>query len=351
MNNNQIIWVLVPVYNVEKLLPKCINSIIRQTYTNWRMILVDDGSTDRSGAICDEYASHDSRITVVHTTNGGLPIARINGIKQTDDTGYCCFCDSDDEMPRDALQLLYSEAVRTNADLVCGNTQRILRGITISKGNSLTCFAEPKQYGRNEILSDLYLCCFGGGRFPVSMWGKLYRTSIVRSVMLNMDCCPKFFAEDLNVTLRLMPELKLVSVIKEPVYRYRLGGNTYKFMPTFLSDITMMYHFKMDFANKCTTDLDVQRLVDIEFKNLIVSYFIMCEKSQSYPRGSLIDEVKAVLEMDEAQKALTMLDGDRSGLPGINQPLIDRDYDKICYMIREKVKKDRLKDLIRKLLT
>ena len=77
----------------------------------------------------------------------------------------------------------------------------------------------------------------------------------------------------------------------------------------------------------------------------------MCEKSQSYPRGSLIDEVKAVLEMDEAQKALTMLDGDRSGLPGINQPLIDRDYDKICYMIREKVKKDRLKDLIRKLLT
>lgn len=185
----------------------------------------------------------------------------------------------------------------------------------------------------------------------MSMWGKLYRTSMVRSVMLNMDSCPKFFAEDLNVTLRLMPELSLISVIREPVYRYRIGGNTSKFMPTFLDDNTLMYHMKMNMSDKCTSELDVRRLICIEFKNIIVSYFIMCEKSQSYPRGSLIDEVKAVLEMDEAQKALTMLDGDRSGLPGINQPLIDRDYDRICYLIREKVKKDRLKDLIRKLLT
>lgn len=350
MEHRDIIWILVPVYNVEKVLGKCIQSILRQTYTNWKLVLVDDGSTDHSGQICDDFAQKDSRITVVHTPNSGLAAARINGIKQIDDTGYCCFCDSDDKMPKNALQLLYEEAIRTNADLVCGNVQRILKGVTVSRGSSLSCFTEPKQYCHNEILSDLYLCCFGGGGFPVSMWGKLYRTTIIRSVMINMACYPRFFAEDLNVMLQLLPEINQVSMIKAPVYNYRVGGGTSKFMPTFLDDNILMYRLKMQMAHKCTSELDVKRLVCVEMKNIVVSYLIMCEKSNCYPAGSLIDEVKSVCSLNEVKESLTMLKGDRSGLPGINQPLIDRDYEKICSLIRDKVKKDRCKDFLKKLL-
>lgn len=350
MNQFETIWILIPVYNVEKVLDKCIRSIQRQTFPNWKVVLVDDGSTDRSGAMCDAYAAKDPRIIAVHTPNGGLPVARINGMKHIDDSGYCLFCDSDDELADDALQILYEEAKRTNVDLVCGNAERVLKGIAVSKGSTLSCFSDPRVYNRDGITSELYLACYGGGRFPVSMWGKLYRTSVIRPVMLNMDCHPHYFAEDLNVTMRVMPELSSLSVIPDVVYRYRIGGGTSRFMPTFLDDNILMYRLKMQWSDKCTSTENVKRLIGVELKNIIVSYFIMCEKNRRYPQGSLPEEVKAVCALPEVREALTMLDGDRSGLPGINQPLTNGDWEAVCAMIRQKVKKDRPKDLLKKLL-
>lgn len=350
MEQQNTIWILVPVYNVEKVLDKCIRSIQRQTYTNWKMVLVDDGSTDRSGRMCDEYAKNDSRIRVVHTPNGGLPIARINGVREIDGCGYCVFCDSDDEMPKNALQLLYEEAKQSKADIVCGNVERVIRGITISKGSTLSCFSDPRIYEKDEIMSSLYLSCFGGGRFPVSMWGKLYRADIVRKVMLKQECHPKYFAEDLNVTLRLLPEVERISVIRDVVYRYRIGGGTAKFMPSFLDDNILMYRLKMQWSDQCTATENVKRLIGVELKNIIVSYWIMCEKNHRYPQGSLLAEVKAVCALPEVTEALTMLQGDRSGLPGVNQPLVGGDFEAVCELIRHKVKKDRPKDILKKIL-
>ena len=350
MKPNDTIWILVPVYNVEKVLGKCIRSVQRQTYSNWKMVLVDDGSTDRSGKMCDEYAKKDSRIRVVHTENGGLPIARINGVKEIDDSGYCFFCDSDDEMPENALQVLYQEAKRSNADIVCGNSERLLKGIVVSKSSNLSCFSDPRIYEQDEILSNLYLCCFGGGRFPVSMWGKLYRSDIIRKVILSQECHPKYFAEDLNVILRLLPEVKRISVINDIVYCYRIGGGTFRFMPTFLDDNILMYRLKMQWSDKCTSTENVKQLIGVELKNIIVSYFIMCEKNHRYPHGSLLEEVTAVCAMPEVEEALTMLEGDNSGLPGINLPLSSRNFETVCEMIRQKVKKDRPKDVLKKLL-
>ena len=94
----------------------------------------------------------------------------------------------------------------------------------------------------------------------------------------------------------------------------------------------------------------MRQLVGIELKNIVVSYWIMCEKCKKYPQGSLLDEVKAVCALPEVIEAMTMLAGDRSGLSGINQPLIERNYDAICEHVKEKVKKDRPKDMIKKIL-
>lgn len=350
MERADIIWILVPVYNVEKVLGKCIRSIWRQTFTNWKMILVDDGSTDRSGQMCDEYAKKDPRIRVVHTKNGGLPLARINGIRETDGSGYCVFCDSDDEMPPNALQLLYNEAKRSGAEVVCGNVERILKGFVVSKGSKLSCFAHPKTYCAEEITSELYLACYGGGIFPVNMWGKIYRTSMIRRLMLSMDSYPHYFAEDLNVIMQLLPECKCISVIADVVYRYRIGGGTSRFMPTFLDDNILMYRLKMQWSDKCTSTENARYLIGVELKNIIVSYWIMCEKNHRYPQGNLLAEVKAVCALPEVEEALAMLGGDRSGLPGINQPLVARDFEAVCERIRQKVKKDRPKDILKKIL-
>ena len=106
MSEKPLISVVVPVYNVAKYLKKSIESIVNQTYTNLEIILVDDGSKDESGEICEDYSLKDSRIIVIHKPNGGLSDARNAGIKQAKGE-YITFVDSDDTIDYDMIEFLY----------------------------------------------------------------------------------------------------------------------------------------------------------------------------------------------------------------------------------------------------
>lgn len=116
----KIVSVIIPVYNVERYLPKCIDSIINQTYKNLEIILVDDGSPDGCPALCDQYASKDNRIKVVHKQNGGLSSARNAGLEVA--TGdYVCFFDSDDYVEPDMLEKMLKATIDSKLDVcVCG---------------------------------------------------------------------------------------------------------------------------------------------------------------------------------------------------------------------------------------
>lgn len=114
------ISIIVPVYKVEKYLEKCVDSILAQTFTDFELILVDDGSPDRSGAMCDEYAQKDSRVRVIHKENGGLSSARNAGIDVAKGR-YFGFVDSDDYIAADMYELLYQNAKKEQADMsICG---------------------------------------------------------------------------------------------------------------------------------------------------------------------------------------------------------------------------------------
>ena len=102
--NNPLISVIIPVYRVEKYIRTCLDSVLNQSYTNWEMILVDDGSPDRSGEICDEYAERDQRITVVHKQNGGLSSARNAALDLPPRGEFVTFLDSDDFWHKDYLK-------------------------------------------------------------------------------------------------------------------------------------------------------------------------------------------------------------------------------------------------------
>jgi glycosyltransferase involved in cell wall biosynthesis len=119
--NQPEISIIVPVYNVEKYLEKCLKSILHQIFSDFELILIDDGSTDSSGRICDEYLKRDSRIKVFHKENGGLSSARNYGIEKS--TGkYIGFVDSDDYIAKDMYEVLYNNLQRENADVsMCGN--------------------------------------------------------------------------------------------------------------------------------------------------------------------------------------------------------------------------------------
>ena len=121
---NETISIIIPVYNVEKYLNKCLNSVIEQTYKNIEVILIDDGSTDNSGKICDEYAKNDIRIKIIHQQNGGVSTARNNGLEHA--TGkYITFVDSDDYIEKEMIETMAKKIMKKNADIViCGVTDR-----------------------------------------------------------------------------------------------------------------------------------------------------------------------------------------------------------------------------------
>ena len=111
------ISIAVPVYNVEKYISKCIESLLSQTQKDIEIILVDDGSTDNSGLICDDYAQKDKRIRVIHKQNGGLGAARQSGLEVASGD-YFCVCDADDWVEPAMYEELCKKAIETGADIV-----------------------------------------------------------------------------------------------------------------------------------------------------------------------------------------------------------------------------------------
>ena len=137
----ELISVIVPVYNVEIFFDKCMTSIVNQTYKNLEIILVDDGSTDKSGKKCDEWKEKDERIKVIHKENGGASSARNVGLE--DVTGnWISFIDSDDYIEKTFLENLYNSAKENNADIAAGGFKRI------------TLYKEKIKYSEENFISD-----------------------------------------------------------------------------------------------------------------------------------------------------------------------------------------------------
>ena len=133
------ISVIVPVYNTEKYLQRCIDSILLQSFTDFELLLIDDGSTDSSGTICDKYAEQDSRIRVFHKANGGASSARNIGLDNAIGE-WVCFVDSDDSLTRDAVEILCTNC-NNGADIVIANTAN---NVIISGGDWAKALLESK---------------------------------------------------------------------------------------------------------------------------------------------------------------------------------------------------------------
>ena len=165
------ISVIVPVYKVEPYLSRCLDSIINQTYRNLEIILVDDGSPDRCGEICDEYARQDSRIRVIHKANGGLSDARNHGIDVAIGD-YIAFVDSDDYIATDMYEKMLARLELDNSDMVVCNYYRFDEGSAPPKDGYIQL---PDRVLTQDEAFDFYLQI--GGDY-VSAWNKLYKRTI-----------------------------------------------------------------------------------------------------------------------------------------------------------------------------
>ena len=145
--------IVVAVYNIEQYLHKCVESLLAQTYSNLEIILVDDGATDGSGTICDDYAEKDSRVHVIHKTNGGLSDARNVGIEAATGT-YLAFVDGDDWVDTDMYMCLIQELERTQSDIAVCRYRQIYRDATFDQSTGKVFVFEGKEALRAMLQED-----------------------------------------------------------------------------------------------------------------------------------------------------------------------------------------------------
>lgn len=207
------ISVIVPVYNVEKFLSQCIESIINQTYRNIEIILVDDGSSDGCGRICDAYAEKDNRVRVIHKTNGGPSVARNVGIKAA--TGeYMAFVDSDDFIFPHMYEVLYKRIVKDKSDMVFCNIFYVDEdGKSITKRNQSLPVKEGV-FSPQIILNDMVQPDFAP---YTAAWNKLYKRKLFEDVLFPDGK----LIEDAFIAHIIIDKCCTISGVREALYCYR----------------------------------------------------------------------------------------------------------------------------------
>ncbi len=207
MEKLPLISIVSSVYNVEKFLPQCIDSILAQTFTEWELILVDDGSTDSSSGICDSYAAKDSRIRVVHKENSGQADSRNLGMSMAR-AGFVGFVDGDDWLDPEMYEVLYDALIENEADIsICGHyTSYVDRERKSCESGETVVFTGAEAL--NHIIDDNIIKSF--------LWDKLYRKEVITEQL------PKsYYYEDYSTIFKWFANVDKVVFCQIPLYHYR----------------------------------------------------------------------------------------------------------------------------------
>jgi len=209
-----LISVIVPIYKVEQYLERCVDSILNQTFTDFELVLVDDGSPDNCGVICDEYAKKDERIVVIHKENGGLSDARNAGIEwalKNSDSEWITFIDSDDWVHIDYLEYLYNSAKKNNTDISVCHFER-MSDIDNKINTKLPLSANvytPEDFHVKENVN------------AVVAWGKLYKKELWTDIRYPYGK----IHEDEFTTYKLLFKCNMITVLDCELYYYYINPN------------------------------------------------------------------------------------------------------------------------------
>ncbi|NDW19004.1 glycosyltransferase [Dysgonomonas sp. 216] len=216
-----LISVIIPVYNTEKYLSRCLDSVIKQTYTKLEIILINDGSTDSSGDICDNYAQQDSRIKVVHKKNAGVSAARNSGLMYANGD-YISFIDSDDRIEHNMYEILTSHLKDCQADIVRFNAYR---GKHIMNRIPFDGLYENQKL-KTEILHTMIGADkFGGTFIQGVLWMHLFKRVVIEdnNIRFSPDLRQN---EDRLFTITTISHSKSVLFVNDVLYHYELNGDS-----------------------------------------------------------------------------------------------------------------------------
>lgn len=286
---NPLISIIVPVYDVEKYLDRCLQSIVAQTYKNIEIILVDDGSPDNCPAMCDEWAEKDSRIRVIHKENGGLAHARNTGIENASGS-YFLFVDSDDYMDSDMVEFLYSLICKYDADIArCGFYYNYENGEEIADYSATAV----KLLDYDDRMIDLFV----GGHISGVAWNKLYKREVIANKPYKKeDGC----SEDILHNYRVYKDNPKTVFCDIPKYHYfvREASITNNKFSLGAFDIIRAKTIMLD------GERDNPKIYPYAIKGYIMSAFVVlsgCIRNNAFPKRaeklkkSIVDHRKEIL--------------------------------------------------------
>jgi len=264
--NSILVSIIVPVYNVEPYLHQCVDSVINQTYQNLEIILVNDGSTDSSGKICDEYAASDKRVSVVHKTNEGLPAARNTGLNHS--TGkYIYFLDSDDWIREDAINLLVSLAERTSSDVI------LFDAVVVDEiGNPIEVthnYTRRKEY-TTLLGKEMYVQMFNNKDYYSSVCLLFIKAELLSKEKIQFE--PDIIVhEDELFTFLLLQKMNTATHTKEKLFFRRIRSQSIMTTPVTLAKIEGYYKVMQEIYNYYINETDYS-LRDIYLKHTCLFY-------------------------------------------------------------------------------
>lgn len=212
-----MVSVIVPVYNAEKYLDRCLLSIVNQTYNCLQIILVDDSSTDRSGQMCDEWAKKDKRIKVLHKENGGAGYARNTGLEYIAGD-FVCFVDSDDYLDVTTIEKCISKMELDHSDTAVFSSQNVYNDgkVEVESVDTRKTYFDEKAV-KEELFPSLFTLSMGYG---VGVWGKIFSADIIKRYNLRFLSEREIYSEDALFLLTYFSKCKSASAVAEHLYNY-----------------------------------------------------------------------------------------------------------------------------------
>ncbi|MBO6250014.1 MAG: glycosyltransferase family 2 protein [Muribaculaceae bacterium] len=256
-----LISIIIPVFNVEPYLQQCVESVLSQTYRNLEVLLIDDGSTDGSAALCDQWAERDNRVRVVHENNRGLSEARNTALNLIRGT-HVMMVDGDDWLPHNAVLHLLQTLTDTGADVAVGSWLMVPDGVTPQQPAS-TESTEVVMYNRDEAIDEV----FYQGTLTNSSCSRLFKAEVFNGLRYE----PGLLYEDLAIAYDLLQRITRVAYTTQLVYYYRQrkGSITSNFTPGRLDVLNIMESLEQRVADEAPQHLPAVR------SRLLSAYFNM----------------------------------------------------------------------------
>ncbi len=288
MIRDPLISIIIPVYNVEPYLAEALDSVIHQTYEKLEILVIDDGSSDRSRDICDTYASMDPRISVIHQENRGLSAARNVGLDRM--TGeVCAFLDSDDAYVNTFIEKLLTAMLHEETDLVvCKYTTHQTEMKLCLNNEQAMPLGSSGNYDRVHGLRAL-----ADGTIDVSVWNKLYRRELWQEIRYPEGCV----YEDIDTTFRVFNICHIIHVLDEPLYLHRKRRGSITFAPSMKSILDRSRacsHFASFIALETPEVFEPSHLRkwrQSELDGMIV-YYITCADGRNCEEVALKEEMR-----------------------------------------------------------